>query len=95
MKQIFVTKDMLSSFGNMLYGNEDGNLCIVCDGVTSRIEEIFIKACLEDFDKGYKIIETNDYIWEDVKGEEHFDIEFVTNYPWIEYQKEYMFPKKK
>ncbi len=58
---------------------------IICDGNTCNIEEILLRNILECINSEYKILESEDYIWEDKDGNEVFDICFKTNLPWEEY----------
>lgn len=78
---IEVTKKDIKKIGNAKY-NEGGFLAIVCDGDTSNIEEILLRSILKCFGDDYKVIKAEDYIWEDINGEEVYDILFITNLPY-------------
>lgn len=78
---IEVTKKDIMKIGNTKY-NEGGFLAIVCDGDTSNIEEILLRSILKCFGDDYKVIKAEDYIWEDINGEEVYDILFITNLPY-------------
>ena len=78
---IQLEKSDIRKIGNTAF-NEDGFLAIVCDGDTSNIEEILLRSILKCFGDDYKVIKAEDYIWEDSKGEEVYDILFITNLPY-------------
>ena len=78
---IEVTKEDIKKIGNTKY-NEGGFLAIVCDGDTSNIEEILLRSILKCFGDDYKVIKTEDYIWENDEGEEVYEILYVTNLPY-------------
>ena len=84
--KIDVVKEDINKIGHTCY-NEGGFLAIVCDGGTSNIEEILLRSILKCFSDDYKVIKTEDYIWEDSKGEEVYDILFITNLPYEIYEK--------
>lgn len=75
---IEVVKEDIKRIGHTCY-NEGGYLAIVCDGNTSNIEEILLRSILKCFGDEYKVIKREDYIWEDINGEEVYDILFITN----------------
>ena len=78
---IEVVKEDIKKIGHTCY-NEGGFLAIVCDGNTSNIEEIMLRTILKCFGDEYKVIKAEDDIWEDSKGEEVYDILFITNLPY-------------
>ena len=78
---IEVVKEDIKKIGHTCY-NEGGFLAIVCDGDTSNIEEILLRSILKCFGDEYKVIKREDDIWEDSKGEEVYDILFITNLPY-------------
>ena len=78
---IQVEKKDIKKIGNTKY-NEDGFLAIVCDGDTSNIEEILLRSILKCFGDDYKVIKTEDYIWENDEGEVVYEILYVTNLPY-------------
>lgn len=82
---IQVEKMDIRKIGNAWY-NEDGFLAIMCDGDTSNIEEILLRSILKCFGDEYKVIKTEDYIWENKEGEEVYDILYVTNLPYEMYE---------
>ena len=71
----------IRKIGNTAF-NDGGFLAIVCDGDTCNIEEILLRSILKCFGDDYKVIKAEDYIWEDSKGEEVYDILFITNLPY-------------
>ena len=75
---IEVVKEDIKRIGHTCY-NEGGYLAIMCDGNTSNIEEILLRSILKCFGDEYKVIKREDYIWEDINGEEVYDILFITN----------------
>ena len=86
-------KSDLKKIGHTAYGmdwwpinhDETEFLTIICDGRTARVEEILLREILALFGD-YKIVKTLD-----VEGVyEMCDVEFVTNFPWEEYQKLYL-----
>lgn len=83
---IQVEKKDIRKIGNTKY-NEGGFLAIICDGNTSNIEEILLRSILECFGDEYKVIKAEDYIWEDINGEEVYDILFITNLPYEIFEK--------
>ena len=83
---IEVVKEDIERIGNTMY-NEGGFLAIICDGDTSNIEEILLRSILRCFGDDYKVIKAEDYIWEDINGEEVYDILFITNLPYEIYEK--------
>ena len=83
---IDVKKEDIKKIGNTKY-NEGGFLAIICDGDTCNIEEILLRSILKCFGDDYKVIKAEDYIWEDSKGEEVYDILFITNLPYEIYEK--------
>lgn len=78
---IEVTKKDIKRIGNTLQGDENGNTCIVCDGETSSIEEILLRSILKCFGEEYKILSSNDFVWNEGDPMEKWDIEFHTNLP--------------
>ena len=78
---IEVTKEDIKKIGNTKY-NEGGFLAIVCDGDTCNIEEILLRSILKCFGDDYKVIKTEDYIWENDEGEVVYEILYVTNLPY-------------
>ena len=85
---IEVTKEDIKKIGNTKY-NEGGFLAIVCDGDTSNIEDILLRSILKCFGDEYKVISREDDIWEDINGEEVYDILFITNLPYEIFEKIY------
>ena len=85
---IEVTKEDIKKIGNTKY-NEGGFLAIVCDGDTSNIEDILLRSILKCFGDEYKVISREDDIWEDMNGEEVYDILFITNLPYEIFEKIY------
>ena len=83
---IEVTKEDIKKIGYACY-NEGGFLAIVCDGDTSNIEEIMLRTILKCFGDDYKVIKTEDYIWENDEGEVVCEILYVTNLPYEIYEK--------
>ena len=83
---IEVKKEDIKKIGNTKY-NEGGFLAIVCDGDTSNIEEILLRSILKCFGDDYKVIKTEDYIWENDEGEEVYEILYVTNLPYELFEK--------
>lgn len=82
---IQLEKSDIRKIGNTKF-NEDGFLAIMCDGDTSNIEEILLRSILKCFGDEYKVIKTEDYIWENKEGEEVYDILYVTNLPYEMYE---------
>lgn len=78
---IEVTKEDIKKIGNTKY-NEGGFLAIMCDGDTCNIEEILLRSILKSFGDDYKVIKTEDYIWENDEGEVVYEILYVTNLPY-------------
>ena len=78
---IEVTKEDIKKIGNAKY-NEGGFLAIMCDGDTCNIEEILLRSILKCFGDDYKVIKTEDYIWENDEEEVVFEILFITNLPY-------------
>ena len=78
---IDVKKEDIKKIGNTKY-NEGGFLAIICDGDTCNIEEILLRSILKCFGDDYKVIKTEDYVWENINGEEVYDILFITNLPY-------------
>jgi hypothetical protein len=85
---IEVVKEDIKKIGNTKY-NEGGFLAIVCDGDTSNIEEILLRTILKCFGDEYKVIKAEDDVWEDINGEEVYDILFITNLPYEIFEKIY------
>jgi hypothetical protein len=83
---IDVKKDDIKKIGHTCY-NEGGFLAIVCDGDTFSIEEILLKSILKCFGDEYKVVKAEDDIWETFKGEEVYDILFITNLPYEIFEK--------
>ena len=83
---IEVVKEDIKRIGHTCY-NEDGFLAIVCDGDTSNIEEILLRSILKCFGDDYKVIKTEDYIWENDEGEVVYEILYVTNLPYELFEK--------
>ena len=79
--KIEVTKEDIKRIGHTCY-NEGGYLAIMCDGNTSNIEEILLRSILKCFGDEYKVIKTEDYIWENDEGEVVYEILYVTNLPY-------------
>lgn len=84
--KIEVTKEDIKKIGNAKY-NEGGFLAIMCDGDTCNIEEILLRSILKCFGDDYKVIKTEDYIWENDEEEVVFEILFITNLPYEVYEK--------
>jgi hypothetical protein len=78
---IDVKKEDIKKIGNTKY-NEGGFLAIICDGDTCNIEEILLRSILKCFGDDYKVIKTEDYIWENDEGEVVYEILYVTNLPY-------------
>ena len=76
-----VQKEDIKKIGNTKY-NEGGFLAIMCDGDTCNIEEILLRSILKCFGDDYKVIKTEDYIWENDEGEVVYEILYVTNLPY-------------
>jgi len=83
--KIEVTKEDIKKIGNAKY-NEGGFLAIMCDGDTCNIEEILLRSILKCFGDDYKVIKTEDYIWENDEEEVVFEILFITNLPYEVYE---------
>ncbi len=83
---IEVKKDDIKKIGHTCY-NEGGFLAIVCDGDTFSIEEILLKSILKCFSDEYKVIKVKDDIWENINGEEVYDILLITNLPYEIFEK--------
>ena len=83
---IEVVKEDIKKIGNAWY-NEGGFLEIMCDGDTCNIEEILLRSILKCFSEDYKVIKTEDYIWENDEGKEVYDILYVTNLPYELFEK--------
>ena len=81
-----VQKEDIKKIGYAWY-NGGGFLEIMCGGDTCNIEEILLRSILKCFGDDYKVIKTEDYIWEDSKGEEVYDILFITNLPYEIFEK--------
>ena len=78
---IEVVKEDIKRIGHTCY-NEGGSLAIMCDGDTCNIEEILLRSILKCFGDDYKVIKTEDYIWEKDEGEVVCEILYVTNLPY-------------
>lgn len=78
---IDVKKEDIKKIGNTKY-NEGGFLAIICDGDTCNIEEILLRSILKCFGDDYKVIKTEDYIWENDEVEVVYEILYVTNLPY-------------
>ena len=83
---IEVKKDDFKKIGHTCY-NKGGFLAIVCDGDTFSIEEILLRSILKCFGDEYKVVKAEDDIWETFKGEEVYDILFITNLPYEIFEK--------
>ena len=83
---IDVKKEDIKKIGNTKY-NEGGFLAIICNGDTSNIEEILLRSILKCFGDDYKVIKTEDYIWENDEGEVVYEILYVTNLPYELFEK--------
>lgn len=83
---IEVTKEDINKIGHACY-NECGFLAIMCNGDTCNIEEILLRSILKCFGDDYKVIKTEDYIWENDEGEVVYEILYVTNLPYEIYEK--------
>ena len=83
---IEVVKEDIKRIGHTCY-NEGGYLAIMCDGNTSNIEEILLRSILKCFGDDYKVIKTEDYIWENDEGEVVYEILYVTNLPYELFEK--------
>ena len=84
--KIGVTKEDIKKIGYACY-NEGGFLAIMCDGDTSNIEEILLRSILKCFGDDYKVIKTEDFIWENDEGEVVYEILYVTNLPYELFEK--------
>jgi hypothetical protein len=74
-------KTDIRKIGNTTYQNQKGEVNIICDLVTSNIEEILLREILIEIGN-FKILESKDYTWENGDS----GIEFVTNLPWEFYE---------
>ena len=83
---IEVTKEDIKRIGHTCY-NEGGSLAIMCDGDTCNIEEILLRSILKCFGDDYKVIKTEDYIWEKDEGEVVCEILYITNLPYELFEK--------
>ena len=83
---IEVTKKDIKKIGYACY-NEGGFLAIMCDGDTCNIEEILLRSILKCFGDDYKVIKTEDFIWENDEGEVVYEILYVTNLPYGLFEK--------
>ena len=83
---IEVVKEDIKRIGHTCY-NEGGSLAIMCDGDTSNIEEILLRSILKCFGDDYKVIKTEDFIWENDEGEVVYEILYVTNLPYELFEK--------
>ena len=83
---IEVTKKDIKKIGYACY-NEGGFLAIMCDGDTCNIEEILLRSILKCFGDDYKVIKTEDYIWEKDEGEVVCETLYVTNLPYELFEK--------
>ena len=83
---IEVVKEDIKRIGHTCY-NEGGYLAIMCDGDTSNIEEILLRSILKCFGDDYKVIKTEDYIWQNDVGEVVYEILYVTNLPYELFEK--------
>ena len=83
---IDVKKEDIKKIGYACY-NEGGFLAIMCDGDTCNIEEILLRSILKCFGDDYKVIKTEDYIWEKDEGEVACEILYVTNLPYELFEK--------
>ena len=83
---IQVEQKDINKIGYACY-NEGGFLAIMCDGDTCNIEEILLRSILKCFGDEYKVVKAEDDIWETFKGEEIYDILFVTNLPYEKFEK--------
>ena len=84
--KIEVTKEDIKKIDYACY-NEGGFLAIMCDGDTCNIEETLLRSILKCFGDDYKVIKTEDYIWEKDEGEVVCEILYVTNLPYEIYEK--------
>jgi hypothetical protein len=78
---IEVVKEDIRHIGNTQQGDENGNTCIVCNGETSNIEEILLRSILKCFGDEYKILSSNDFVWNEGEPTEKWGVEFHTNLP--------------
>ena len=62
-------------------------VAIMCDGDTCNIEEILLRSILKCFGDDYKVIKTEDYIWEKDEGEVVCEILYITNLPYELFEK--------
>jgi hypothetical protein len=83
---IEVVKEDIKRIGHTCY-NEGGSLAIMCDGDTCNIEEILLRSILKCFGDDYKVIKTEDFIWENDEGEVVYEILYVTNLPYEIFEK--------
>ena len=83
---IEVVKEDIKRIGHTCY-NEGGSLAIMCDGDTCNIEEILLRSILKCFGDDYKVIKTEDFIWENDEGEVVYEILYVTNLPYELFEK--------
>ena len=81
-----VQKEDIKKIGFAWY-NEGGFLAIMCDGDTCNIEEIMLRSILKCFGDDYKVIKTEDFIWENDEGEVVCEILYVPNLPYELFEK--------
>lgn len=70
-------KNDIKKIGYATFENHLGNLNILCDPLTSNIEEILLRSILSKFGK-YKIIRLSDFDWKDGV----IDTEITTDLPY-------------
>ena len=82
IENVYVTANDIDKIGNTHFKDaETGCLSIICDGNTVNLEEIFLRSILRCFGEQYVIMDTEDYIWTDIEGNEVYDILIKTNLP--------------
>ncbi len=82
LEGIYVTKEDINNIGHTIFKDPDtGCLSIICGGETVNIEKMFLRSILKCFGSEYAITGEEDYIWEDINGNEVYDILFKTNLP--------------
>lgn len=74
-------KNDIKKIGHTTFENQLGNLNILCDSLTSNIEEILLRSILSKFGN-YKITRLSDFEW----GNGVIDAEITTNLPYELYK---------
>ena len=76
-----VNKKDIKHIGNTQYADVNGNTLIICNGKTCEIELILLRSILKCFGDEYKIIDTEDFGWDEENPIEEWNIEIQTNLP--------------